>query len=90
MYSVVVLVYFLCVCAGFFCLCVFFGLVCFFYNVYVWFGDHGGGVTPGLVSIPEVKSSCVFDCTAGVPVGSLQRCRPSHYYNYHYCLTFDN
>ena len=25
-----------------------------------WFGGHSGWVTPGLVSIPEVKSSCVF------------------------------
>ena len=73
-----------CFWLGVFSLCVWFIFLCgfvvffcspFFY-VYVWFGDHGGGVTPGLVSIPEVKSSCVFDCTAGVPVGSLQRCRP--------------
>ena len=67
--------YSVCVCGlSFFCVCGFVIMFCgpFFY-VYVWFGDHGGGVTPGLVSIPEVKSSCVFDCTAGVPVGSLQR-----------------
>lgn len=35
-----------------------------FFCVY-WFGGHSGGVTPGLVSIPEVKSSCVFGCTVG-------------------------
>ena len=27
---------------------------------YNWFGGHGGGAIPGLVSIPEVKSSCVL------------------------------
>ncbi len=44
-----------------------------------WFGDHSGGVTPGLVSIPEVKSSCVFGGTVGVPMGSLWRRQPSYY-----------
>ena len=43
----------------------------FFYFYYIvfmcfWFGGHSGGVTPGLVSIPEVKSSCVFGCTVGL------------------------
>ena len=28
--------------------------------VHVWFGGHSGGAIPGLVSIPEVKSSCVL------------------------------
>jgi hypothetical protein len=37
----------------------------FFYVHFIWFGGHSGGVTPGLVSIPEVKSSCVFGCTVG-------------------------
>ena len=42
-----------------------------FFNIYIhlndfiWYGGHSGGVTPGLVSIPEVKSSCVFGCTVG-------------------------
>ena len=52
--------------------CYWFALLLF------WFGDHSGGVTPGLVSIPEVKSSCVFCGTVGVPMGSFRRCRPSH------------
>ena len=26
----------------------------------IWFGGHSGGAIPGLVSIPEVKSSCVL------------------------------
>jgi hypothetical protein len=43
---------------SFFCLCSLF--------VGFWFGGHSGGVTPGLVSIPEVKSSCVFGCTVGL------------------------
>ncbi len=30
---------------------------------YYWYGDHSGGATPGLVSIPEVKSSSDLDCT---------------------------
>ena len=42
----------------------------FLYFIFVfmvfWFGGHSGGVTPGLVSIPEVKSSCVFGCTVGL------------------------
>ena len=50
------------------------------YSFVYWFGDHSGGVTPGLVSIPEVKSSCVFGGTVGVPMGILRRCRPSHNY----------
>jgi hypothetical protein len=37
----------------------------FFFMFIFWFGGHSGGVTPGLVSIPEVKSSCVFGCTVG-------------------------
>lgn len=28
--------------------------------VHCWFGGHSGGAIPGLVSIPEVKSSCVL------------------------------
>ena len=39
--------------------------VCPFFDVFFWFGGHSGWVTPGLVSIPEVKSSCVFGCTVG-------------------------
>jgi len=35
------------------------------FYVFIWCGGHSGGVTPGLVSIPEVKSSCVFGCTVG-------------------------
>ena len=38
---------------------------CFVSVLYFWCGGHSGGVTPGLVSIPEVKSSCVFGCTVG-------------------------
>ena len=56
MYSVGVKVY-----ADFFVGFIF--LLCFV--VFIWFGGHSGGVTPGLVSIPEVKSSCVFGCTVG-------------------------
>ena len=33
--------------------------------LFIWYGDHSGGATPGLVSIPEVKSSSVLDCTVG-------------------------
>jgi hypothetical protein len=45
-------------CFGFF-------LICKFLLIIYWCGGHSGGVTPGLVSIPEVKSSCVFGCTVG-------------------------
>lgn len=37
-----------------------------------WYGDHGGGATPGLVSIPEVKSSSDLDCTVGAGLWELQ------------------
>ncbi len=38
----------------------------------IWYGDHSGGATPGLVSIPEVKSSSVLDCTVGAGLWELQ------------------
>ena len=44
-----------------------------------WFGDHSEGVTPVLVSIPEVKSFCVLCGTIMSFMGSLKRCRPLSY-----------
>lgn len=31
--------------------------------IFHWHGGHSGGATPGLVSIPEVKSSSDLGCT---------------------------
>ena len=39
--------------------------------IFIWYGDHSGGATPGLVSIPEVKSSSVLDCTVGAGLWEL-------------------
>ena len=50
-----------------------------FDNMFIWFGDHSGGDTPGLVSIPEVKSSCVLNGTIMSFMGSSKRCRPLSY-----------
>lgn len=36
-----------------------------YYSYIHWHGDHSGGATPGLVSIPEVKSSSDLECTVG-------------------------
>jgi hypothetical protein len=35
-----------------------------------WHGDHSGGATPGLVSIPEVKSSSDLSCTIVSSMGT--------------------
>lgn len=37
-----------------------------------WYGDHSGGVTPGPVSIPEVKSSSDLNGTIGAGLWELQ------------------
>ena len=39
--------------------------------IFIWYGDHSGGATPGLVSITEVKSSSVLDCTVGAGLWEL-------------------
>lgn len=35
-----------------------------------WYGGHSGGATPGLVSIPEVKSSSDLGCTVVFTMGT--------------------
>ena len=47
-----------------------------------WHGDHSGGATPGLVPIPEVKSSSDLDCTIGAGLWELQDVagHPSYFY----------
>lgn len=51
-----------------------------------WYGDHSGGVTPGPVSIPEVKSSSDLNGTIGAGLWELQDVagHPSYLFIYYF------